>query len=75
MLVVIMLPTPLQILPALVMELTACLAAETQCLLFNLAWNYDNKFFWDGRDSGLENQAFEPVTNPIEMHTTWDAVT
>jgi len=43
--------------------------------LFNLAWNYDNKFFWDGRDSGLENQAFEPITNPIEMHTTWDAVT
>ena len=43
--------------------------------LFNLAWNYDNKFFWDGRDSGLEKQAFEPITNPIEMHTTWDAVT
>ncbi len=42
--------------------------------LFNLAWNYDNKFFWDGRDSGLENQAFEPVTNPIEMNTTWEAV-
>ena len=43
--------------------------------LFNLAWNYDNKFFWDGRESGLENQAFEPVTNPIEMHTTWAEVT
>jgi len=43
--------------------------------LFNLAWNYDNRFFWDGREAGLENQAFEPVTNPIEMHTTWEAVT
>ena len=43
--------------------------------LFNLAWNYDNRFFWDGRDSGLENQAFKPVTDPIEMHTTWNAVT
>jgi len=43
--------------------------------LFNLAWNYDNKFFWDGRESGLENQAFKPVINPIEMHTTWAAVT
>ncbi len=42
--------------------------------LFNLAWNYDNKFFWDGREASLENQAFEPVTNPIEMHTTWAAV-
>ena len=43
--------------------------------LFNLAWNYDNTFFWDGRDFGLENQVFEPITNPIEMHTTWEAVT
>lgn len=43
--------------------------------LFNLAWNYDNKFFWDGRDFGLENQVFEPITNPIEMHSTWEAVT
>ena len=42
--------------------------------LFNLAWNYDDRFFWDGRESGLENQAFEPITNPIEMHTTWPEV-
>ena len=43
--------------------------------LFNLAWNYDNTFFWDGREFGLENQAFEPITNPIEMNTSWEAVT
>jgi cytochrome c peroxidase len=43
--------------------------------LFNLAWNYDNNFFWDGRDLGLENQVFEPITNPVEMHNTWEAVT
>ena len=42
--------------------------------LFNLAWNYDNTFFWDGRDRGLENQVFEPITNPLEMHSTWGAV-
>ena len=42
--------------------------------LFNLAWNYDDRFFWDGRESGLENQVFEPITNPIEMHTTWPEV-
>ena len=42
--------------------------------LFNLAWNYEDRFFWDGRESGLEKQAFEPVTNPIEMHTTWPEV-
>ncbi len=44
--------------------------------LFNLAWNFDEKFFWDGRARGIEKQAFEPVTNPIEMHNTWaNAVT
>ncbi len=42
--------------------------------LFNLAWNYDEKFFWDGRVFSLEHQALEPVTNPIEMHNTWEVV-
>lgn len=39
--------------------------------LFNLAWNYDEKFFWDGSVFSLEQQAFLPITNPIEMNTTW----
>lgn len=44
--------------------------------LFNMAWNWSEKFFWDGRSLSLEKQAFEPVTNPIEMHNTWqNAVT
>lgn len=31
--------------------------------------------FWDGRKSSLEDQALEPVPNPIEMHQSWpDAV-
>ena len=42
--------------------------------LFNLAWNYEDRFFWDGREYGLENQAFEPITNNIEMHSTWPEV-
>ena len=42
--------------------------------LFNLAWNYDEKFFWDGRVFSLEHQAFQPVTDPIEMHNTWSQV-
>ena len=29
------------------------------------------KFFWDGRAGSLEDQIFEPVTNPIEMANTW----
>ncbi|WP_437439765.1 cytochrome-c peroxidase [Flavivirga aquimarina] len=39
--------------------------------LFNLAWNYDEKFFWDGSAFSLEHQAFAPVTDPIEMKSTW----
>ena len=27
--------------------------------------------FWDGRRSSLEDQALEPVPNPIEMHQSW----
>ena len=42
--------------------------------LFNLAWNYDELFFWDGAVFSLEHQALEPVTNPIEMNNTWEEV-
>lgn len=42
--------------------------------LFNLAWNYNDRFTWDGRELGLEKQALEPVTNPIEMHSNWQEV-
>lgn len=39
--------------------------------LFNNAWNYDELFTWDGKGFGLEGQAFEPVTNPVEMNGNW----
>ena len=39
--------------------------------LMNLAWNFTNKFAWDGKELGLERQALEPVKNPIEMHSNW----
>ncbi|WP_397364364.1 cytochrome-c peroxidase [Olleya sp. R77988] len=43
--------------------------------LFNLAWNFDDKYFWDGRALGLEHQALEPVTNPIELeNSSWTEV-
>lgn len=32
---------------------------------------YADKLFWDGRVSGLEIQALEPIENPVEMHSTW----
>ncbi|WBX73915.1 cytochrome-c peroxidase [Tenacibaculum pacificus] len=39
--------------------------------LFNLAWNFDERFTWDGKETSLESQALEPVRNPIEMHSNW----
>ncbi len=39
--------------------------------IFNLAYNYREKFFWDGRAFDIENQAEGPVENPIEMHNSW----
>ena len=40
--------------------------------LINIGWN--NSFNWDGSAATLEEQAFEPVVNPIEMHDTWPNV-
>jgi cytochrome c peroxidase len=40
--------------------------------LFNMAWNFNEKFFWDGRANSIEDQALGPVENPIEMHNTWE---
>lgn len=42
--------------------------------LFNLAWNYNERFAWDGKELSLERQALEPVENPLEMHSNWDNV-
>lgn len=42
--------------------------------LFNLAWNYNERFNWDGTALSLERQAEEPVENPIEMHSNWENV-
>ncbi|KAB1160851.1 cytochrome-c peroxidase [Tenacibaculum aiptasiae] len=43
--------------------------------IFNLAWNFDERFAWDGKELSLERQALEPVRNPIEMHSKWTDVT
>jgi len=37
--------------------------------IMNLA--YSPAFFWDGRSPTLQQQALEPVKDPIEMHETW----
>lgn len=40
--------------------------------IYNMAWNFNSKLFWDGRANSIEKQALEPVTNPVEMHNTWE---
>lgn len=42
--------------------------------LFNLAWNFDERFMWDGKELSIERQVFSPVRNPIEMHSNWENV-
>ena len=42
--------------------------------LFNLAWNFGDRFAWDGKELGLERQALEPVRNPIELHGDWTEI-
>ncbi|CAL2082640.1 cytochrome c peroxidase [Tenacibaculum sp. 190524A05c] len=42
--------------------------------LFNLAWNFDDRFAWDGKELSLERQAFEPVVNHVEMNNDWKQI-
>lgn len=37
--------------------------------IINQLWSTD--FFWDGRRQSLEEQAIDPVPDPIEMHLEW----
>ena len=54
--------------------ISGALGTRNSMPIFNLAWNYDEKFFWDGNSFSLEHQAFIPVTDPIEMASTWKDV-
>ena len=43
--------------------------------LYNLAWNLDEKFFWDGHKFSLELQALEPVIQANELgNLSWEDV-
>lgn len=50
---------------------TGALGDRNSMVIYNAAWNWGNKFFWDGRANSLEEQAFGPVVNPVEMNNTW----
>ncbi len=47
------------------------LGSRSAMPIFNAAWNYSRKFFWDGRALDIEGQALGPVVNPVEMHEIW----
>ena len=40
--------------------------------IINVGWS--NNLNWDGSAITLEEQAFEPITNPLEMHETWSNI-
>ena len=40
--------------------------------LFNLGWMKEH--FWDGRKKTLEDQAYAPVNDPVELHSSWPTV-
>jgi len=42
--------------------------------LFNLAWNFNDRFNWDGSTFSLEEQVFEPINNEIELHGNWQEI-
>ena len=37
--------------------------------IINVGWM--NELFWDGRRASVEEQAYAPVTDPVEMHENW----
>ena len=41
--------------------------------LINVAYHFDG-MFWDGRSATLEDQALEPVVNPLEMGDNWEEI-
>ncbi|MCF6307662.1 MAG: cytochrome-c peroxidase [Flavobacteriaceae bacterium] len=51
--------------------ITGAVGNRNSMPIYNLAWNFEDKYFWDGRAIGIEGQALGPVENPIEMNNTW----
>ncbi|MBT5147989.1 MAG: cytochrome-c peroxidase [Flavobacteriales bacterium] len=52
--------------------ITGDLGGRQAMAVINLGWS--EFFFWDGRAVSLEDQAFGPVVNPIELNETWPNV-
>jgi cytochrome c peroxidase len=50
--------------------ITGAIGTRNAQPLINLGYNLH--YFWDGRGTTLEEQILEPVSNPIEMHLSWN---
>lgn len=54
---------------------TDALGSRNSMPLFNLAWNFNDRYFWDGHALGLEQQALEPVVDAVELgNDSWEPV-
>ena len=51
--------------------ITGAIGTRNAMPIYNVAWNFEKKFFWDGRATSVEDQALGPVENVIEMNNTW----
>lgn len=52
--------------------ITGAIGNRNAMAIVNLGYSF--AFFWDGRAATLEEQALEPVVNPIEMNAKWPDV-
>lgn len=52
--------------------ITGQLGTRNAMAVINVGYSFS--LFWDGRAATIEDQALEPVTNPIEMNATWPNV-
>lgn len=50
--------------------ITGAIGTRNAQPLVNMGFNLH--YFWDGRETTLEEQILEPVSNPIEMHLSWN---
>ena len=51
--------------------ITGAIGTRNAMPLYNMAWNFEANFLWDGRAKSLEEQVSDPIENVIEMNNTW----
>ena len=51
--------------------ITGAIGTRNAMPLYNMAWNFEENFLWDGGAKSLEEQVSDPIENVIEMNNTW----